>query len=280
MIASSFLHAYIVVQSDRTQSGEQVYRVSVTARDDVPFFGPALPDPAVFRKGPELREYLLTKLINAEFGSYRSEKFAALEERTRTALLGSLYEELVVRSQRMMGLASDGDRMDEGGRGFFENFKRAIRGRSQSFDTVGTSAKRSPQSGNSRCQHATDGQKSAGNGSGVNGRSPTKIRGSQFRGAASENIEEVQEKGVPDGQENVTGSRRPPPRTWSSSSEGSRASEGEDQDTEMDPSFKDRLKHELSVQSLGLEGNGRLSRERSTAARPPTEVGPISLDPV
>lgn len=26
------------------------FQVSVTARDDVPFFGPPLPDPAVFRK--------------------------------------------------------------------------------------------------------------------------------------------------------------------------------------------------------------------------------------
>lgn len=25
-------------------------QVSVTARDDVPFFGPALPDPAIFKK--------------------------------------------------------------------------------------------------------------------------------------------------------------------------------------------------------------------------------------
>ncbi len=53
--------------------------MSVTARDDVPFFGPTLPSPAVFRKGPEFREFLLTKLINAETACYKAERFSKLE---------------------------------------------------------------------------------------------------------------------------------------------------------------------------------------------------------
>lgn len=87
-------------------------QVSVTARDDVPFFGPALPDPAIFKKvdstppppplrehtletffslvhyhclpfaqGPEFHEFLFTKLINAEYACYKAEKFAKLEVR-------------------------------------------------------------------------------------------------------------------------------------------------------------------------------------------------------
>lgn len=76
----------------------------MTARDDVPFFGPALPNPAVFKKvrellmnfcifysvsdmilfsvlfqGPEFHEFLFTKLINAEYACYKAEKFAKLE---------------------------------------------------------------------------------------------------------------------------------------------------------------------------------------------------------
>lgn len=82
--------------------------MSVTARDDVPFFGPALPNPAVFKKvtkeyllhvrvsahslsfgyehdalsffqGPEFHEFLFTKLINGEYACYKAEKFAKLE---------------------------------------------------------------------------------------------------------------------------------------------------------------------------------------------------------
>ncbi|NWV60988.1 RPGP1 protein, partial [Malurus elegans] len=108
MIASNFLHAFVVVQLEQGGTQGTLYKVapvpqrprshggprgvlshphppqvSVTARDDVPFFGPPLPDPAIFRKGPEFQEFLLTKLINAEYACYRAEKFAKLEVRAR-----------------------------------------------------------------------------------------------------------------------------------------------------------------------------------------------------
>ncbi|KAF3860781.1 hypothetical protein F7725_001036 [Dissostichus mawsoni] len=50
MIASNFLHGYMVVQVVNPCSDNVLYKVSVTARDDVPFFGPALPNPAIFKK--------------------------------------------------------------------------------------------------------------------------------------------------------------------------------------------------------------------------------------
>ncbi|XP_077054082.1 rap1 GTPase-activating protein 1 isoform X8 [Siphateles boraxobius] len=129
MIASNFLHAYVVVQVENACTDNVLYKVSVTARDDVPFFGPALPDPAVFKKSPEFHEFLLTKLINAEYYCYKAEKFAKLEERTRSALLETLYEELHVNSQSMMGLGGDDDKLENGGGGgggFFESFKSLI----------------------------------------------------------------------------------------------------------------------------------------------------------
>ncbi|XP_077429794.1 rap1 GTPase-activating protein 1 isoform X7 [Vanacampus margaritifer] len=130
MIQSNFLHAYVVVQVEDACTDNVTYKVSVTARDDVPFFGPALPDPAIFRKGPELREFLFTKLINAEYACYKAEKFAKLEERTRSALLETLYEELHINSQSMMGLGGDDDKLENGGGGggggFFESFKSLL----------------------------------------------------------------------------------------------------------------------------------------------------------
>ncbi|KAI4791214.1 hypothetical protein KUCAC02_034143, partial [Chaenocephalus aceratus] len=80
MIASNFLHAFILVQPEGESDS---YKVSVTAREDVPPFGPPLPIPAVFKKGPEFREFLLTKLINAELACYKSERFARLERAMR-----------------------------------------------------------------------------------------------------------------------------------------------------------------------------------------------------
>ncbi|XP_067228093.1 rap1 GTPase-activating protein 1 isoform X8 [Chanodichthys erythropterus] len=140
MIASNFLHAYVVVQVENACSDNVLYKVSVTARDDVPFFGPPLPNPAIFKKGPEFHEFLLTKLINAEYACYKAEKFAKLEERTRSALLETLYEELHINSQAIMGLGGEEDKLENGGGGgggFFESFKRVIRSRSQSLDTMG-----------------------------------------------------------------------------------------------------------------------------------------------
>ncbi|KAJ1065447.1 hypothetical protein K5549_016243, partial [Capra hircus] len=147
MIASNFLHAYVVVQAEGGGPDGPLYKVSVTARDDVPFFGPPLPDPAVFRKGPEFQEFLLTKLINAEYACYKAEKFAKLEERTRAALLETLYEELHIHSQSMMGLGGDEDKMENGGGGRpYETpappSQRVIRSRSQSMDAMGLSNKK------------------------------------------------------------------------------------------------------------------------------------------
>ncbi|KAM9782519.1 rap1 GTPase-activating protein 2 [Neosynchiropus ocellatus] len=150
VIKSHFLHCFLVVQRCRREdSGEAAYQVcftvSVTAREDVPTFGPVLPDPPVFIDRHLLREFLLTKLINAEISCYKAERFSRLELRTRTSLLESLRSELCTRSRFMTGdpslsalQTSDGIRgASEGSGGFIENFKRAIRVRSHSFETLG-----------------------------------------------------------------------------------------------------------------------------------------------
>lgn len=103
MIASHFLHAFIVVQPLDSNTANTRYKVSVTARDDVPFFGPTLPNPSVFRKGPEFKEFLLTKLINAENACYKADKFAKLELRTRTSLLQNLVEDLKEKTREFLG---------------------------------------------------------------------------------------------------------------------------------------------------------------------------------
>uniref|UniRef100_A0A803V3C8 RAP1 GTPase activating protein 2 n=1 Tax=Ficedula albicollis TaxID=59894 RepID=A0A803V3C8_FICAL len=140
MIASNFLHAYIVVQVENAQGDGTV---SVTAREDVPSFGPPLPSPPVFQKSPEFREFLLTKLINAENACCKSDKFAKLEDRTRAALLDNLHDELHGHTQTMLGLGPEEDKLENGGHGgFLESFKRAIRVRSHSMETMVGSQKR------------------------------------------------------------------------------------------------------------------------------------------
>ncbi|KAK2827966.1 hypothetical protein Q5P01_019000 [Channa striata] len=141
MIASNFLHAFILVQVEEPCSDDTTYKVSVTAREDVPQFGPPLPKPPVFKKGLKFREFLLTKLINSELACYKSERFARLEERTRAALLDGLHDELHRRSQCMLGLTAG---LEEEGRsenghahgGLLDSIKRAMRGRSVSMETM------------------------------------------------------------------------------------------------------------------------------------------------
>uniref|UniRef100_A0A8C9XA81 RAP1 GTPase activating protein a n=1 Tax=Sander lucioperca TaxID=283035 RepID=A0A8C9XA81_SANLU len=197
MIASNFLHAYIVVQVVNPCSDNVLYKVSVTARDDVPFFGPALPNPAVFKKSPEFHEFLFMKLINAEYACCKAEKFSKLEERTRSALLETLYEELHVNSQAMMGVGGDDDKLENGsagGGGFFESFKRVIRSRSQSMDATGLTFKK-PHTFSTSFNSSFNHEPSLI----VPGKSPTRKKSGPFSSRRSsaigiENIQEVHEK--------------------------------------------------------------------------------------
>uniref|UniRef100_A0A3P8XV80 Rap-GAP domain-containing protein n=1 Tax=Esox lucius TaxID=8010 RepID=A0A3P8XV80_ESOLU len=194
MIASNFLHAYVVVQVENACSENVTYKVSVTARDDVPFFGPALPDPAIFKKGHEFREFLFTKLINAEFACYKAEKFAKLEERTRSALLETLYEELHINSQSMMGLGGEEDKLENGGGGgggFFESFKRVIRSRSQSMDAMGLSNKKPHTVSTSLSGSFTETPKTPGISLLVPGKSPSRYHGRRGSAIGIGTIEEV-----------------------------------------------------------------------------------------
>lgn len=57
---------------------------------------------------------------------FPSRVFVFCKERTRSALLETLYEELHMNSQAMMGVGGDDDKLENGsggGGGFFESFK-------------------------------------------------------------------------------------------------------------------------------------------------------------
>ncbi|XP_025056509.1 rap1 GTPase-activating protein 1-like [Alligator sinensis] len=271
MIASNFLHAYVVVQLTYDASRETLYKVSVTARDDVPFFGPPLPNSALFKKSAEFREFLLAKLINAEYSCYRAEKFAKLEERTRSALLESLFEELQLRSRNMMGLASgEDDKMENGSGGFFENFKRVIRGRSQSLDTMGMAVRKQQQpatppnrpgtAGLALNQSVAEGPKAIAASFALPGRSPSRTRGSRFHSRRSsaigiENIQEEKSKDVAEGIQKVVDSPGP---LLDLKSDGS--------SSPSSPEFPNRKSKTLSNQSSGYCVMQPLSRSSSNVS--------------
>ena len=133
MVTSHFLHAYIVVQPE-PEEGPDVYRVSVTARSDVPYFGPALPSPPVFRRGPQFREWLLNKLINAETACYKADKFSKLEQRTRVTLLNNLVADLSRRTNEFFENPEEETvgKMVKVETSFFKSVKKVIASRSKS----------------------------------------------------------------------------------------------------------------------------------------------------
>merc|ERR1719419_756179 len=139
MVTSHFLHAYIVVQPEPGDMDK--YRVSVTARSDVPYFGPSLPSPPVFRKGEEFREFLLTKLINAENACYKAEKFSTLERRTRSCLLSNLTEQLCSLTAEYLNsqvsttnnTSKQSDKPEFSQNGILNSVKKALIGRTKSY---------------------------------------------------------------------------------------------------------------------------------------------------
>ncbi|XP_067945808.1 rap1 GTPase-activating protein 1-like isoform X2 [Watersipora subatra] len=94
-IASQFLHAFVIIQPVEACTDNTRYKISVAARTDVPnSFGPMLPKSKLVRKD-QLREFLLTKLLNAEYACHNAPQFKDKMERTKLAYLAELHEELL-----------------------------------------------------------------------------------------------------------------------------------------------------------------------------------------
>jgi RAP1 GTPase activating protein 1 len=101
-IKSHFLHTFIVVKYDPAAAAPEPggrplpgrYEVSVVTRDEVGAYKPYLWEQSQFVKGPLFREWLLTKVVNAERASYSAPNFARMQERTRSQMLEDLVANL------------------------------------------------------------------------------------------------------------------------------------------------------------------------------------------
>jgi len=91
-ITSEFNHVYCVIQPVETQSTPEAtyYRIGFASKYGVPPFGPIIPYPPIFKKDEQFKEFLLTKLINAECASLEAPSFGQKLRRTRTVLLNEI----------------------------------------------------------------------------------------------------------------------------------------------------------------------------------------------
>ncbi|KAG0749192.1 hypothetical protein G6F16_003078 [Rhizopus arrhizus] len=88
-ITSQMQHVFIVVRQE--QDGvEKFWRVEVVAAEDVPPFGPPLPD--LFDNADDLSEFILTKLINAEYAALKAPKLVHMTTIAGEQLLPHIVE--------------------------------------------------------------------------------------------------------------------------------------------------------------------------------------------
>lgn len=86
---SVFNHTYIVVSE--WEADANYYQISVTTKDGVKPFGPPFPFPPIIHVDM-LREFLLTKMLNAEWAAYRSLEFSHKFKRTRKQQLTAMLK--------------------------------------------------------------------------------------------------------------------------------------------------------------------------------------------
>jgi len=89
-MSSQFNHIYVVVQKlpADPKFKKTRYRINIANKVSVPTYPPYLSIPPIFESGPELRTYLLTKLLNGERAAIsRAKMFSTGNAKTLDNLL-------------------------------------------------------------------------------------------------------------------------------------------------------------------------------------------------
>ncbi|KAM5129810.1 signal-induced proliferation-associated 1-like protein 1 isoform 8-T8 [Mantella aurantiaca] len=97
-IRSHFQHVFVIVRVHNPCTDSVCYSVAVTRSRDVPAFGPPIPKSFTFPKSTVFRDFLLSKIINAENAAHKSEKFRAMAMRTHQEYLKDLAEKNVTNT--------------------------------------------------------------------------------------------------------------------------------------------------------------------------------------
>ncbi|CAO3600179.1 unnamed protein product [Absidia cylindrospora] len=106
-IKSQFLHVFIVVHQEEWY-GRICWRVEVTCVKDVPLFGPSL-STQVFFDTTSLHDFLLAKLINAEYAALKAPKFTKPLDRARQGILTNVVER-TLKMQHINNNTNEGKR--------------------------------------------------------------------------------------------------------------------------------------------------------------------------
>ncbi|CAN9510040.1 unnamed protein product [Ophioblennius macclurei] len=92
-IINLHLHrVFVVVRVHRPCSQHTCYSVAVSRCRDVPSFGPSIPSGWMFPASPAFRDFLLTKIVNAQHAVCRSDTFVTMATCSRRKRLEELVE--------------------------------------------------------------------------------------------------------------------------------------------------------------------------------------------
>jgi hypothetical protein len=90
-IKSCFTHVFITVRSNADSSE---YSISVARHQDVPSFGPHFYENSTTLSSLDLREFLLSKMINGENASYRAPSFSKLHKKARKTMIDAIMKKM------------------------------------------------------------------------------------------------------------------------------------------------------------------------------------------
>lgn len=93
-IKSHFIHTYVVVQVDHCEGEDIYYRVCVVSDETVREVAPFPDRSRVFKRGPELRCFILSTLVNYERAAMQAPAFSKPMRRTRKVLLDQFSSEV------------------------------------------------------------------------------------------------------------------------------------------------------------------------------------------
>ncbi|CAI4233182.1 unnamed protein product [Auanema sp. JU1783] len=104
MMKSHFTHVFAVITYE---APTHLWRLWVYSEESVPPFGPSIPNPNVFSDTAVFREFLLTKLINAEKAAFNAKVFVEKRHRTNDTLLKDMYMEYMKDCQKGINKMTD-----------------------------------------------------------------------------------------------------------------------------------------------------------------------------
>jgi len=97
-LTTHFTNIFLIIQKDQRYTDKTYYKFAIANKTGVLPYGPYLNSPPVYEKTNEFRDFLLTKLINAERAAMISPDFKGKMIRTNKQLLDDMTTNFIEKA--------------------------------------------------------------------------------------------------------------------------------------------------------------------------------------